>query len=116
PGIERRPEAEERAERKREEQAIVGPQSCEAKHRLPAAKHGLPAGRRVEPAQRPAGRSRGLVQSAVALAWVGQRCATRRVLFLVGQQLGLTRQRQPSQIGGAWIAARSIPAAANFAA
>ena len=68
--------------------------------RLPAVEHPLPALVGVDPAERPAGRRRRLAVARVALERLGERRAPRRVRRLVGDELGLGRERQPREIVG----------------
>ena len=77
PGLEAGPEAEERAEREREEHAIAGADARAAIDGLPAVEHPLPALVGVDPAQRPSGRGRGLAVARVALDRLGERRAPR---------------------------------------
>ena len=82
------------------------PTRARAIDRLPAVEHPLPALVGVDPAQRPAGRRRGLAVARVALERLGQRRAPRRIRRLIGDQLRLRRQRQRREIVAATAARR----------
>ena len=97
-GVERRPEAQERPERERKEDPVAAVDAGAAVDRLPAVEHPLPAFRSVDPAQRLAGRGRGLVVARVTLDRLGQHRAPGRRLRLIGHQLRLGREGQRGQV------------------
>ena len=85
----RRPETEERPERKREINARARLDSGGGVDALPVAEHPLPALVRVEDRQRATGRAAGLAEARVGGAGKGEIRSVGRMRGLVGDQLQL---------------------------
>src|SRR5207244_6396940 len=96
--LEARPEPDEEAERKREEDAVGRPDARAAQHEPPAARPPLPRLLRVEPPQRRTARPRRLMHADVALERVRPIRAEWRVGGLIVHELGLRRERKPPEV------------------
>ena len=90
----REPEPDERAERKREEDAITRSHVGRAENSGPTLDHPAPAFRRVEPAEGRAGGAAGLMEARVAFERKRQVGAKRRSGALVCGDFLLRRERK----------------------
>src|SRR5438552_1064070 len=96
--LEARPEADEEAEREREEHAVPGAEPRAPQDEAPAARPPVPRLLRIEPAERRAGGARGLVHAHVARDGKRQVAPEWWKRRLVVDQLGLHRQRQAEEV------------------
>ena len=92
------PEAHEQAEGEREGDAVRRAEPGGAEDERPAARPPGPRVFRLQPADRRAGRPRGLEHADVPLERVGQVRAERRLGVLVGGQLALLQAREPGEV------------------
>ena len=112
-GFESEPEADEGAEGKGEEGAVLGGDAGAEQDLAPDLDHRGPGLGRVEPSQGAAGGGAGAVQAHVARERKRQVGPVRRILVLVRGQLGFVQQGQAPQVleaGDGFVQARGFQA------
>src|SRR5262249_33652671 len=98
-GSKRGPESKERTKREREKQTVVGNQANNLEDFIPAVQHPAPALARIQPIERTGMSTGSLMQPAIPVERIRENLTVRRRMQLIGQQLGLGRERQARQVG-----------------